>query len=81
MNIERLNKIVKEASEQSGRVTLPHVFEITDLEKAVTQAVAEGKVCVTFHTDADYSTAPLNNLIRHKNDTFPSTDGKVRWTQ
>ena len=58
LNIERLNKIVKEASEQSGRVTLPEVFNITDLEKAVTQAVAEGRVCVTFHTDADASTAP-----------------------
>ncbi len=51
LNLERLNKIVKEASEQSGRVTLPEVFEITDLEKSVSQAVAEGKVCVTFHTD------------------------------
>jgi 16S rRNA (uracil1498-N3)-methyltransferase len=50
LNLERLNKIVKEASEQSGRVTLPEVFDVTDLEKAVTQAVAEGKVCVTFHT-------------------------------
>jgi 16S rRNA (uracil1498-N3)-methyltransferase len=52
LNLERLNKIVKEASEQSGRVTLPEVFEITDLEKAVSQAMAEGKVCVTFHTDS-----------------------------
>jgi len=77
LNLERLNKIVKEASEQSGRVTLPQVFEITDLEKAVSQAVAEGKECVTFHTATDSYTAPLNNLIRHKNDTFPSTDGKV----
>ena len=51
LNLERLNKIVKEASEQSGRVTLPEVFEITDLEKAVSQAVAEGKDCVVFHTD------------------------------
>jgi 16S rRNA (uracil1498-N3)-methyltransferase len=55
LNLERLNKIVKEASEQSGRVTLPEVFEITDLEKSVSQAVAEGKVCVTFHTDTTTS--------------------------
>jgi 16S rRNA (uracil1498-N3)-methyltransferase len=77
INMERLNKIVKEASEQSGRLTLPTVFDIKPLELAVSQAVREGKACVTFHTDSDVSTAPLNNLIRHKNDTFPSTDGKV----
>ena len=55
LNLERLNKIVKEASEQSGRVILPKVFEIKSLEEAVSQAVSEGKVCVTFHTD---STSP-----------------------
>ena len=65
LNIERLNKIVKEASEQSGRVTLRKVFEITDLEKAVTQAVAEGKECVTFHTD---STSPA---IRMSTSPYP----------
>ena len=51
LNLERLNKIVKEASEQSGRVTLPKVFEIENLEKAVTQAVQEGKRGVVFHTN------------------------------
>jgi 16S rRNA (uracil1498-N3)-methyltransferase len=55
LNIERLNKIVKEASEQSGRVNLPKVFNVADLEEAVTQAVSEGKVCVTFHTTTDSS--------------------------
>ena len=52
LNLERINKIVKEASEQSGRVTLPKVFDISSLEKAVSQAVNEGKFCVTFHTDS-----------------------------
>jgi 16S rRNA (uracil1498-N3)-methyltransferase len=50
LNLERLNKIVKEASEQSGRVTLPKVSAILALDKAVSQAVSEGKFCVTFHT-------------------------------
>jgi 16S rRNA (uracil1498-N3)-methyltransferase len=77
LNLERLNKIVKEASEQSGRTTLPAVFDILSLEEAVSQAIKEGKMCVVFHTNTDSGTAPLNNLIRHKNDTFPSTDGKV----
>jgi len=49
LNLERLNKIVKEASEQSGRVTLPRVFEVTDLETAVSQAKKDGKKCVAFH--------------------------------
>jgi 16S rRNA (uracil1498-N3)-methyltransferase len=53
INSERLLKIVKEASEQSGRVTLPTVFDLADLEKAVEQAVVEGRKCVVFHTDAD----------------------------
>ena len=75
LNIERLNKIVKEASEQSGRVTLPEVFNVTNLEAAVSQVVSEGKVCVTFHTDTDSSTAPsFFNRPRHQNDTPSSSD-------
>ncbi|MEI6528647.1 MAG: RsmE family RNA methyltransferase [bacterium] len=50
LNLERLNKIVKEASEQSGRVTLPEVFEVMDLEEAIKQAVVENRKCLVFHT-------------------------------
>ncbi len=53
LNIERLEKIVKEASEQSGRCTLPKVLNINPLEIAVSQAITEGKLCITFHTDAN----------------------------
>ncbi len=53
INFERLGKIVKEASEQCGRVTLPEVFHITDLEIAVSQAVKDGKECFVFHTEAE----------------------------
>ncbi len=35
LNMERLRKISTEASEQSGRVELPEIFEPTDLEIAV----------------------------------------------
>lgn len=35
LNFERLNKIVKEASEQSGRSTIPKVLDITDFETAI----------------------------------------------
>jgi len=62
LNIERLNKIVKEASEQSGRVTLPKVFEIKSLEEAVTQAVAEGRECVVFDPSGE-----KHNLVSQKN--------------
>jgi 16S rRNA (uracil1498-N3)-methyltransferase len=50
INQERLEKIVKEASEQCGRFDLPQVFHVTDLEVAVSQAAEEGKTCVVFHT-------------------------------
>jgi 16S rRNA (uracil1498-N3)-methyltransferase len=50
LNLERLNKIAKEASEQSGRVTLPVIFEVTDLKAAVSQATKENDVCIAFHT-------------------------------
>jgi len=59
LNMERLNKIVIEASEQSGRLTLPQVFEVMDLEDAVSQVIKEGKVGVVFHTDVSgLSTSP-----------------------
>ena len=89
LNIERLNKIVKEASEQSGRVTLPQVFEITDLEIAVSQAVSEGKVCVTFHTNIDSHTTSASEGHsslekeeiggRHQVATFIGPEGG--WTE
>ena len=57
INLDRLNKIVKEASEQSGRVTLPKVYDIKPLELAVSQARAEGKECVVFHTSTASTTS------------------------
>jgi 16S rRNA (uracil1498-N3)-methyltransferase len=50
LNIPRLEKIVKEACEQSGRLSLPEVFDITSLETAVLQAKKNNKMCVAFHT-------------------------------
>lgn len=35
LNIERLNKIAKEAAEQSGKTTLPEISEPSDIEKAL----------------------------------------------
>jgi len=61
LNIDRLNKIVKEASEQSGRVTLPKVYDIKPLELAVSQAKAEGKECVVFDPSGE-----KHNLVSQK---------------
>ncbi len=35
LNTERLRKIAIEAAEQSGKVTIPEIFEPTDLETAI----------------------------------------------
>lgn len=35
LNIERLNKIAKEASEQSGKIQLPKIFDVESLEKSI----------------------------------------------
>jgi 16S rRNA (uracil1498-N3)-methyltransferase len=35
LNLERLNKIAKEAAEQSGKTILPEIFEPSDIEKAI----------------------------------------------
>lgn len=50
LNIERAKKIIKEASEQSGRMTLPILEEVTDLKK-----VLENKEIkfVVFHLEGD----------------------------
>jgi 16S rRNA (uracil1498-N3)-methyltransferase len=80
LNIERLNKIVKEASEQSGRVTLPEVFSVTDLETAVSQAILEGKVCVTFHT-VPFEPTQTNSLhltqTNHSESCLNRSEGEV----
>jgi 16S rRNA (uracil1498-N3)-methyltransferase len=72
LNLERINKIVKEASEQSGRVALPKIFEVIDLEEAVSLAMKDNKVCVVFHTEAANQGETLNrekglSLISSKN--------------
>lgn len=64
LNLDRLNKIIKEASEQSGRVTLPVLRDIKPLDLAVSQAVSEGKMCVVFHTNtvAPFKITQTNSL-------------------
>jgi 16S rRNA (uracil1498-N3)-methyltransferase len=55
LNIERLNKIVKEAGEQSERLKLPLIYPLVDLKTAVSQVISQNEVGVTFHTDSTTS--------------------------
>ncbi len=66
INFERLGKIVKEASEQCGRVTLPEVFHVTDLEIAVSQAVKDGRECFVFHTGLNLKIEQVTGVIKNK---------------
>lgn len=50
LNMERLQKIVKEASEQSGRVFLPLIYPQLPLETVVSQQKSQNEVSVVFHT-------------------------------
>ena len=52
LNIERIEKIMIEASEQSGRVTLPTLAPITSFEDAITAEFP----CFAFHPDGEVFT-------------------------
>lgn len=55
LNFERLNKIAKEASEQSGRVKMPQISEIIGFKKAVSMSSEEKDVVnFIFHEESDY---------------------------
>ncbi len=68
LNMERVNKITKEASEQSGRVILPEVFEPIGLEEAIVLAKKENKRCVVFHTDHHGSQTRHSSLEKEEID-------------
>jgi len=58
INLERLQKIVKEASEQSGRVILPLIYPHLTLETVVSQQKSQNEVPVVFHTNS----GPLSSV-------------------
>lgn len=49
LNYERLNKIIKEASEQSGRGILPKLNETIDFAKAVSEAKNKNEINLFFN--------------------------------
>lgn len=66
LNYDRARKIIKEAVEQSGRGTLPKMYEAIPLE-----AVFEkySMPFVAFHIDGEH--------FRQGNDKFPMTNNKI----
>ncbi|MDE2188174.1 MAG: 16S rRNA (uracil(1498)-N(3))-methyltransferase [Patescibacteria group bacterium] len=55
LNIERLEKIVTEASEQSGRGTVPKLYDVVELYKAIDFLESEHSdlKILAFHTKSD----------------------------
>lgn len=70
INFERLNKIAKEASEQSGRTKIPQIGEMMDFEKAVSVASGEkDTVNFIFHEENDQCCDKLScALLQHFKD-------------
>ncbi|OHA24952.1 MAG: hypothetical protein A3C79_03140 [Candidatus Taylorbacteria bacterium RIFCSPHIGHO2_02_FULL_45_28] len=58
LNEERLKKIAVEASEQSGRGTVPEIEVIISLEEAV-QRLPRGSTSVAFHTEGKPLPLPI----------------------
>lgn len=58
LNMERAHKILKEASEQSGRGMLPILHEVTDLEKAVAELSVPA---VAFHLEGELFSSGKNS--------------------
>ena len=61
LNLERLNKIAKEAAEQSGKTMLPEIFNPEKLEKAI--ADFDGEL---FLLDFDGESLSRSNLDKNK---------------
>lgn len=55
INVERGLKIIKEASEQSGRGTMPTLGKVSTLENVIEHAKKAGLALVAFHTGSSES--------------------------
>ena len=53
LNMERLNKLAVEASEQSGRGSVPVISEIMELEASVEEAISNLGNTIVFHTEGE----------------------------
>lgn len=64
VNPERLRKIMREASEQSGRGTLPALGNVADLEDALDAAEADGVSLVAFHLEGSAFNSAVRDALR-----------------
>ena len=58
LNVERLQKIAKEASEQCGRITIPEILEPIDFEKAL--ELAKGNFNILIDASGDLLSVTKN---------------------
>lgn len=63
LKFERLQEIIKEATEQSGRGRVPEIFEAMDFENAIDFAKEKGLEVFVFHTEnfAEKNNSPKEN--------------------
>jgi 16S rRNA (uracil1498-N3)-methyltransferase len=54
LNIERAHKILKEASEQSGRGIMPMLHDIRNLDDAITHAQEQSVHLIAFHLEGEH---------------------------
>lgn len=76
-NYERLNKIIKEASEQSGRGILPKLNEAIDFEKAVAEAKNKNEINLFFNIGE----SPLGNQASKFNKIGIFVGPEGGWTE
>ena len=75
LNEERLKKIVQEASEQSGRGTVPVLGAIVPLEEALKSVSTKHISAVAFHTDGEALTASTTVQIQGTIAIFIGPEG------
>lgn len=75
LNEDRLLKILKEASEQSGRGTVPVLHPIISLEEALKWVSEKSIQAVMFHTEGEPFTAGKNTLKQGNIEVFIGPEG------
>lgn len=68
LNVERSLKIIKEASEQSGRGTMPQLHKVSSLEDALEEAKQQHLSLCAFHPDDNAKKFDISHI---QHDTHP----------
>jgi len=75
LNYERLNKIIKEAVEQSGRGILPKLNEAVNFEQAVEKAKKENDLNLFFHINNNRGDASVGHRVSNTIGVFVGPEG------